>query len=132
MTLAWVALGIAFMSGCTETPSERLTSAWEAAEQERFDVFVSHFTAESVPVMRGLVDAASRTKKAFAYVDSPYELVPAGEILEVEERGQLALVTVKAKERYTLRMRMEGGTWAIDGGALQALWAPLKLKEGDG
>ena len=76
-------------SGCTETPTERLTATWEAAEQERFDVFVSHFTAESVPVVRGLVDTASRTKKAFAYVDSPYALVPQGEILEVEERGEL-------------------------------------------
>ena len=41
-------------------------------------------------------------------------------------------MTVKAKERYTVRMRMEGGVWAIDGGALAALWAPLVHKGEEG
>ena len=119
------ALGLA-LTGCTESPRERLTSAWAAADEALFDAYVSHFTVDSVPLVRGLVETASRTKKAFKYVDSPYDLVPAGDILEIEERDQLALVTVKAKERYAVRMRLEGGTWAIDGTSLFALWAPLK------
>ena len=124
---AGLALALTFaLVGCTDTPSERLASAWAAADEERFDAYVSHFTADSVPVVRGLVEAASRTKRAFSYVKSPYDLAPAGDILEVEERNQLAFVTVKAKERYTVRMCFEGGAWAIDGAALAALWAPLK------
>lgn len=114
------------LAGCTDSPKERLTSAWAAADEALFDAYVSHFTTDSVPLVRGLVETASRTKKAFKYVDSPYDLVPAGDILEVEERDQLVLVTVKAKERYTVRMRFEDGAWAIDGTSLAALWAPLK------
>ena len=126
LSIAACALTLTVMTGCTETPTERLQGAWQAADEERFDAFVSHFTSDSVPLLRGIVETSTRTKRAFSYVKSAYELAPAGDIIEVEERDQLAFVTVKAKERYTVRMRFEQGAWAIDGTALATLWAPLK------
>ncbi len=119
------------LAACTATPSERLASAWNAADEERFDAYVNHFSTDSIPLVRGLVTTASRTKKAFEYLDSPYDLIPIGDVLSVEERDQLALVTVKAKERYTVRMVLQQGTWVIDGTSLPALWSPLN-QGGDG
>ena len=113
------------LSACVEGPRERLESAWSAAEEERFDVFVTHFTEASAPLLRGLVETESRTKRAYRYLKTPYALAPMGEILSVDERDALTLVTVKAEERYTLRMLFESGAWVIDGTSLAALWAPL-------
>lgn len=115
--------------GCTDAPRERLESAWLAAEDERFEDFVAHFSASSAPLIRGLAETKLRTKRAFTYIDSPYELAPRGDILEVEERDALIVVTIKADERYRLRMISEGGAWVIDGVALAALWAPLSSGE---
>ncbi len=131
--LRWCALlsVLLGLSACKESPTERLQSAWSAAEDERFDTYVSHFTPDSVPLIRGLVQTASRTKRAYTYLDSPYDLAPAGDILSVDDRDQLVLVTVKADKRYTLRMLFQEGTWVIDGISLAALWAPLQ-GDGDG
>ena len=100
-----LALGLA---ACSETPRERLASAWAAADDERFDTYVSHFTADSVPLLRGLVETASRTRKAFAYIDSPYELVPPGDILEVDEKGDLHGDVLVRPSRVKVAKRVEG------------------------
>tara|TARA_B100000530_G_scaffold84925_1_gene51690 strand:- start:154 stop:567 length:414 start_codon:yes stop_codon:yes gene_type:complete len=125
-------LSLLMVSGCTEGPRERLEAAWAAADEEAFDRYVSYFTADSVPLIRGLAETTSRTKKAYRYIDSPYELTPMGDILSVEERDQLTLITVKAKESYTLRMLLQSGNWMIDGTSLGTLWAPLKEGESEG
>jgi hypothetical protein len=125
VTRVFVILTLLGLSACTEGPRERLESAWAAADQEAFDQYISHFTVNSVPLIRGLAETTSRTKKAYRYIDSPYDLTPMGDILSVDERDQLTLITVKAKERYTLRMLLQSGSWRIDGISLGNLWAPL-------
>lgn len=127
--LIFALLGLA---ACSEGPQERLEAAWAAADDEAFDRYVGFFTADSVPLVRGLAETTSRTKKAYRYIDSPYELAPAGDILSVEERDKLTLITVKAKKRYTLRMLFQGGDWMIDGTSLGTLWEPLKRGGNEG
>ena len=127
----WVFALVITLCGCADTPQERLTEAWTAAEAEQYDRFVSYFTEGSVPLLRGITEAMTRTKKAFTYVDSIYDLVPAGDIIAFEERDKLALVTIKAKERYTVRLLFENGAWSIDGTSLPGIWEPLQ-EEGDG
>lgn len=114
------------LASCAESPEERLEATWLAAEDERFEDFMAHFSEASSSLIRGLATTRARTKRAFGYVDTPYDLVPRGEIVNVEQREALMVVTIKADERYTLRMVSEGGKWVIDGLSLSSLWAPLK------
>ncbi len=117
------------MTGCTDPPQERLEAAWVAAEDERFEDFMAHFSADSRALVRGLAETKTRTKRAFEYIESPFDLIPRGEILSIDERDALILVEVKAKEPYTLRMVSEGGMWVIDARSLATMWAPLAQGE---
>ena len=73
-----------------------------------------------------MLETSARTKRAYRYVNSPYDLLPRGEIEGIEERDAIMVITVKADERYTLRMVSEGGQWVIDGVSLATLWRPLR------
>ena len=123
ITLMLAALTLA---ACADAPDERLVAAWEAAELEEEDRFLGFFTEQSAALLRGVATTKRRTRGDLAYLKSVYEVLPSGELVEVKERGNMALVTVKAKrKRFDIRMLREGGEWHIDALGLPHFWQPL-------
>ncbi|MGM0575030.1 MAG: hypothetical protein ACQEXJ_04785 [Myxococcota bacterium] len=132
-TRRWIpALGLLLLmlAGCAEAPEERLEGAWKAAEAEDVEAFALYFTPPSAEVIRGMVNVTERTRGKMEYLDDPFAVLPRGEIMGVEERGDLAVVTVKPKgDPYEVRMTTHRGQWRIDGFALPEMWAPLEERD---
>lgn len=121
-----VAVALAALAGCAEAPTERLAAAWQASEDENLEAFAQFFLPASAEFVRNTAAVKARNKVP-SYLGSPFELLPKGEVLEVSERDNLAVVTVKAKGMtLPVRMLRERGVWFIDAFTLPTLWQPLE------
>lgn len=113
------------LSGCAKPPAERVALAWQAGEDENIEAFSQFFLPASAEFIRGLAAVKQRNKVA-SYLRAPFDVLPKGEVLEVSERDNLAVVTVKAKgQTYPVRLLRERGIWFIDAFSLPTLWEPL-------
>lgn len=129
-TLVPALLSLALVA-CADAPDARVLAAWEAADLEEQDRFLGYFTTQSADLLRGIAATKARTRGGLTYLDSVYDALPTGEVVEVKERGNMALVTVKAKrKRFDIRLLHERGEWQIDALALPHFWEPL-TKAGD-
>ncbi len=114
------------LQGCPASPDERVLAAWEAAELEEEGRFLGYFTEQSAALLRGAAATKLRTRGDLTYLDEVYDVLPPGELVEVKERGNMALVTVKARrERFDIRLLRERGEWHIDALGLPPFWEPL-------
>lgn len=123
LALLTVTLGLA---ACGESPEDRYKEAVTAAsDAEDIEDYLLYFTAASAETLRGIDATAKRTGR-FKYVDDIRKLLVAGEITEVEERGELRILKVAdGKATFDVWMVQEGGRWVIDALHLAPLWKPL-------
>ncbi len=124
-TLPLLAAAVLALAGCAKPPAERVTNAWQAGEDEDLEAFAQFFLPASAEFIRNIATVKARNKVG-SYLTKPFDVLPKGEILEVSERDNLALVTVKAKGKtYPVRLLRERGIWFIDAFSLPTLWEPL-------
>jgi hypothetical protein len=123
-----VTLGLA---ACGESPEDRYREALTAAsDAEDIEDYLLYFTATSAETLRGIDATANRTGR-FKYVEDIRKLLVAGDITEVEERGELRILKVAdGKATFDVWMVQEGGRWVIDALHLAPLWRPL-AKDGE-
>ncbi len=114
-------------SGCADSPGDRVRGAWEARQQDDLEAYLGSFTERSRALFRGMIATRERTRGELSYLDPIEDLLPSGEILRDEERGELGVVLVASpKGEYEVICVRERGVWVIDGVALKGLWDPLK------
>lgn len=120
-----LALGLLALGGCADPPEARVAQAWQAGEAEDLEAFAKVFLPASAELIRGLDTVSTRTRGTLSYA-KPFDLLPKGEVVEVVERDNLAVVSVKAKGRsFDVRLLRERGIWYIDAFALPTLWEPM-------
>jgi hypothetical protein len=123
--LPLLAAALLALTGCAEPPAERVASAWQAGEDSNIEAFAQFFLPASAEFVRNIAAVKGRNKVG-SYLSQPFDVLPKGEILEVSERDNLAVVTVKAKGKtYPVRLLRERGIWFIDAFTLPTLWEPL-------
>lgn len=114
------------LSGCADSPGDRVREAWEARQQDELETYISSFTERSATLFRGLIRTSERTRGELVYLDPVKDLLPSGEILSERVDGELGSVIVASpRGEYEVLCVRERGVWVIDGLALRDLWAPL-------
>ena len=103
--------------------------AWEAAEAENLEGFVAHFTQQSAPLIRDLQRVKTRTRGGRTYIKSVFDLLPSGELGEIEVHPRFATLIVRAAPPYTVQFLKEDGQWRIDATALETLYQPMRPRE---
>lgn len=122
-TLALFCVGA--LAACAESPTDRLNAARLAVERNDFDTYRTFFTERSASLLRSLEDTATRTR--YRYVPNLLRMLPEGEVTEVFEKDNFALLTVENRgQKYEIRMLNENGQWVIDLLALQQFWASIE------
>lgn len=116
---------VSALTACAESPTERLNAARLAVERDDFETYRTFFTERSAELLRALEDTAARTR--YRYVSNLLQLLPEGEVSEVFEKDNFALLTVENRgQKYEIRMLNENGQWVIDLLALQQFWASIE------
>ena len=117
------------LTACADPPDDRYEEALEAAEKaEDLEDYLLFFTSASAEMLRGTHKIATSKSKDLAYLDDIRKLLPKGEVEEVEERGNLALVKLAGNDGPPIRMIREKGEWVIDAYSLPAFWKPLRAE----
>jgi len=124
---AWLIGLIAItLSGCADTPADRVREAWNARQQDDLEGYLATFTERSGALLRGMLRTSERTRGELVYLDPVKDLLPSGEILTDRVDGELGSVIVASpRGEYEVLCVRERGVWVIDGLALRDLWAPL-------
>lgn len=117
------------LSGCPETPDERVVQAQQAAELEDEKAFLLCFTQKSAELFRQDLLNTERSRKRLRHFKNIFDLMPQGTIGEVDARGDLALVTIEdGNKKHEIHLVREDGFWMIDGFSLPKFWKPLEQK----
>ena len=103
--------------------------AWEAVEAENLEAFVAHFTQQSAPLIRDLQRVKTRTRGGRTYIKSVFNLLPSGELGEIEVHSRFATLIVRADPPYPVHFLKEDGQWRIDATALETLYQPMRPRE---
>ena len=120
---------VSLASACADPPDARYQDALEAAEKaEDLEDYLLFFTGASAEMLRGTNKVATSKNKDLAYLDDIRKILPTSEVEEVEERGNLALLTVEGNEGQSIRMLREKGEWVIDAYSLTAFWKPIRAE----
>ena len=119
----------ALVSACAAPPDTRYEDAVEAAEKaEDLEDYLLFFTSASAEMLRGTNKVATSKSKDLAYLSDIRKILPTSEVTDVEERGNLALLTIDGNDGKPIRMLREKGEWVIDAYSLAAFWKPLRAE----
>ena len=117
------------LSACADPPADRYEEALETAEKaEDLEDYLLFFSSASAEMLRGTHKVATSKSKDLAYLEDVRKILPAGEVQEVEERGNLALLKVEGHSESPIRMIREKGEWVIDAYSLNSFWKPLRAE----
>ena len=126
-TAGLIGLLTLMLTGCSDSPADRVREAWDARQRDDLEAYLSSFTERSGTLLRGMLRTSERTRGELVYLDPLKDLIPSGEILSDRVNGELGSVIVASpRGEYEVLCVRERGVWVIDGLALNDLWSPLK------
>lgn len=112
-----------FVWACSPSPEERYQGALEAKQAKNFDAFSEFFTPESRFLLKNMAESSKRAR--LDYLKSSFDILPEGEVKELNFKNKVALLTVKGRQESQIRMMQINKNWYIDVFSLETLWAPV-------